>query len=238
MSQNAVLRTKREAELLWLTLNRPHAANALDRALQDALVAALATAAGDDRVRAVVLCAAGERVFSAGADLKEFSELDSGAAMLRRRELLLRTLLALLDFPKPLICAVQAKAVGAGVMLALAADEVLGAEGASFAFPEVHSGMPSPMGAAMVAARGSHSAVQRLIQAGEVVDAAQARDLGMVDAVTARDALLEQARARASALPSGRAYAGNKQWINRDLRSRLAEAALAATRLQTGGNPI
>jgi enoyl-CoA hydratase/carnithine racemase len=238
MSQDNVLLAEHEADVLGLTLNRPAAANALSSALHDALVAALAEAACNDRVRAVVLGATGERVFSAGADLKEFAEIDTGEAMLRRRELLLRSLLALLDFPKPLVCAVQAKAIGAGFMLALAADEVLATESASFGFPEIAFGLPSPMGAAMIAARSSRLAVQRLIQGGQTIDAAEALALGLIDGVTERNTLGKQARTRASTALAGRAYAGNKQWINRDLRRQIIEAALAATRLQYGANPI
>ncbi|MGC5198727.1 enoyl-CoA hydratase-related protein, partial [Aphanothece microscopica] len=57
--------------VLRLTLDRPQAANALSRAMQDALVATLAEAAGDPATRAVLLTGAGGRVFSAGADLRE-----------------------------------------------------------------------------------------------------------------------------------------------------------------------
>jgi enoyl-CoA hydratase/carnithine racemase len=238
MSQETILLVEHEADVLRLTLNRPAAANALNSALHDALVAALAEAARNDRVEGVVLTAAGDRAFSAGADLKEFSNLDAGEAMLRRRELLLRTLLALLDFPKPLVCAIQAKAIGAGFMLALAADEVLAIDGASFGFPEIAFGLPSPMGAAMIAARSSRHAVQRLIQGGETIDAAEALALGLVDGIAERNTLAMKARARASAVLAGRAYSGNKQWINRDLRCQITEAALAATRLQQAANPI
>lgn len=238
MSTEDVLLVTQRAHVCGLTLNRPSAANALNNALHDALLAALASAASDDTVHAVVLGAAGESVFSAGADLKEFSELPGREATLRRRALLLRSLLAMLDFPKPLICMVAARTMGAGAMLGLVADQTIAADSARFSFPEIALGFPSPIGAALIMARGGRVAVQRLIQNGETIAADQALKLGLIDAVTPRGALAEQAHVRASAAHAGRAYTGNKQWINRHLCRELGEAALAATRLDQGLSPI
>lgn len=238
MSTEGVLLIKQQGHVCELTLNRPSAANALNNALQDALLAALASAASDDTVHAVVLGAAGESVFSAGADLKEFSELAASEAAQRRRDLLLRTLLALLDFPKPLICMVASRAIGAGAMLALVADRTIAADTARLSFPEIALGMPSPVGVALMMARSGRSAVQRLIQNGETITAGQALTLGLIDGVTPREALAQQAHAWALAAHAGRAYTANKQWINRHLRRELGEATLAATRLNQGLAPF
>ena len=238
MSTNDVLLVSRQAQVCELTLNRPSAGNALNQALHDALFTALGRAASDNTVHAVVLGAAGETVFSAGADLKEFSELPGGEMAMRRRALLMRTLLAMLDFPKPLICMVAARAIGAGAMLGLVADQTVAADSARFSFPEISLGMPSPVGAELILARSGRSAVQRMIQNGEVIAADEALRLGLVDAVVSREALAEQVHLRASAAKSGRVYAGNKQWINRHLRHELEQAALAAARLSQGLAPI
>jgi enoyl-CoA hydratase/carnithine racemase len=236
MKYGGVLLIEYKFDVLQLTLNRPNEANALDSHLHTALVEALHEAAGNDRVRAVILTAAGDRTFCAGADLKEFSDIDDSAAMIRRRKLLLRTLIAILDFPKPLLCAVQNKAIGGGCLLALATDELLAADCASFRFPEIEIGMPSPVGSVLIAARSSRSVVYRLIQKGETIGADEALSIGFVDAVTSQSKLAAEALtlARVSAAHAGEAYLGNKQWINQDLRRQLCEAASAATLLQQG----
>ncbi|GAB2895690.1 enoyl-CoA hydratase/isomerase family protein [Paralcaligenes ginsengisoli] len=220
-----------EESVLWLTISRPNAANALDAATHDALVAELQRASADDDVAAVVLQAAGDRVFCAGADLKEFSQLASAQAALKRRELLLRTLTAMLDFPKPLLAAVQAPAIGAGAMLALACDEILMASDASLSFPEITLGLPSPMGVAMIAHRAHRQIVQGLVQLGQRLSAQDALLAGLADQVAVPAELKAYCAARAGdcAARAGHAYAVNKRWMNRELKRDLADAANAAT---------
>lgn len=234
MTASTELLIERAAEVLILTLNRPDAANALNSALQDALVAQLGEAQSDDRVRAVVLAAAGERCFSAGADLKEFAELGRGAASRARRALLVRTLAAAIDFGKPLVATVQAKALGAGCMLAVLADEVIAADTAQLGMPEIALGMASPIGVTLIEARGGRSAVQRLVQEGETLDSQAALALGLVDEIVPVARLKSGSLERAQALGrlSGPAYAGNKRWMNRGLRAALDAAAGEAERLQ------
>jgi enoyl-CoA hydratase/carnithine racemase len=237
--------TALRGKVQWLAIDRPQAANALDAATQDALVAALGRAADDDGIAAVVLAAAGGKAFCAGADLKEFSDISAARAALKRRELLLRTLSALLDFPKPLLAAVQGAAIGAGAMLALACDEIVLSEDAWLSFPEIALGLPSPMGAAMLAHRASRQTVWRLIQRGERLDARQALHAGLADEVAAPAGLAQccQLRAERCAAVDRHAHATNKRWINRALRRDRACAPAAATAAQahaqagTGGPP-
>lgn len=228
------LLSERDGELLVLTLNRPEKANAINEEVNDALVAQLERAGGDEGVRGVVLCASGTKCFSAGADLKEFSELERAAAARKRRALLVRTLNAFLDFPKPLVAAVQAQALGAGAMLALLADEVIAADTAQIGMPEIKHGMPSPIGMVLVAARGGRAAAQRLVQGGESIDARHAHALRLVDEVVEMDRLRTRAmeRARALASRSGSAFRFNKEFFNRELRAALQAAAAEAERLQ------
>lgn len=222
----SALLAERDGDLLVLTLNRPEKANAINAAMNDALVAKLALAEREEGVRAVVLSASGSRCFSAGADLKEFAELERGTASQQRRTLLVRTLQAFIDFGKPLVAAVQAQALGAGCMLALLADAVIAADTAQLGMPEIKHGMPSPIGVAIIAARGGHAIAQRLVQGGEPIGAPQARALGLVDEVVAPQALRGRAieRARALGALSGPAFRCNKSFLNRQLRSELEAA--------------
>jgi enoyl-CoA hydratase/carnithine racemase len=213
-----------------LTLDRPKAANALSIAMQGALVAALDEAASDPAIRALLLTGAGGRVFSAGADLRE----DMGPDTKRiRRETLLRTLLALLDFPKPLLAVVRGKAVGGGGMLMLLADEALMERGASLSMPEIGHAMPSPIGITILRARGGHAPAQALMQGGDSLDAAACHGAGLAASVQDDAALDNAAFARALKLGAfdARTYGVNKQWLNAPLRAELVRAAARAAEL-------
>jgi enoyl-CoA hydratase/carnithine racemase len=150
------------------------------------------------------------------------------------RVVLVETLLAALDFPKPLVAAIQAKALGAGCMLALVADEVIASDAAEFGLPEIRIGMPTPIGYAVVAPRAGHVAAQRLVQTGEPLDAASALATGLADEIVAPDRLRGRAVERAQALGAvaGPAWRANKAWINRATRAALEAAAAEAERLQ------
>jgi enoyl-CoA hydratase/carnithine racemase len=228
-----VLLAQRDGEVLVLTLNRPEKANAMNEALHDEFIVQLRKAREDDGVRAVVLAAAGERTFSAGADLKEFAELERSVGARKRRVLLLRTLNAAVDFPKPLVAAVGAKALGAGCMLALLADEVVMADTAQLGMPEIKHGIPTPIGIVILAARGGMSVARQMVQRGEPVDAKQALACGLVDEVTAAGKTGSKARerARALALLPHIAFKPNKHFLNKSLRAALDEAAAEADRL-------
>lgn len=211
---SAVLSAK-VGEVLVLTLNRPEKANAMNEAMHDALVRGLESGA-----TAVVIAGAGTKVFSAGADLKEFAELERAVAARKRRELLKRTLGAVLDFPGPLVAAVQGKALGAGAMLALLADELVMADSAELGLPEIRHGIPTPVGYAIVAARASMAVARRMVQDGEPVGPALADFV--CEAVGVQGMALERA-ARLASL-SGAAYRVNKTFINAPLKAALAAA--------------
>ena len=211
-----------EAGVLSITLNRPEKANAMNEAMQNCLVEFL----HKEKIKAVVLAAAGPKIFSAGADLKEFSELERGVAARKRRELLKRTLDAVLGYPRPLIAAVQGKALGAGAMVALLADELAMADTAELGLPEIKHGIPTPVGYAIVAARGGMPLARRMVQDGESVGP------GLADHVFDIESLKEKSIARArllAALPA-EAYRVNKTFINAPLNAALHAAFAAADR--------
>ena len=218
-----------------LVIARPDAANALNNATYDALSAAFARCGGDQSIDAVVLTARGERAFSAGADLKDHAELPRAEAALKRRQALVAMLDQALAFPKPLIAAIQAPAVGAGAMLACTCDELIAADGAWFNFPEVALDMPSPIGIAIVGQRIGPLLLQRLFQRGERVDAETLLACGLIAEIAMPASLLDRAltRARERAAMPRHAQAVNKAWINRPLRTLLREAAEVATAADT-----
>ncbi len=240
MSAVPALLVDRDGEVLVLALNRPAVANAMNQSMQTALVEALDASEHDGAIRAVLITAAGERVFSAGADQKEFADHPRVEAGGMRRALLMRTLTRLLDHPKPVVCAVRGKAIGGGWMLALTADEIVASDAASFSLPEIAHGMPTPIGAALLATRVHRAALHRIVQTGAAIDAAQALTLGLVDAVAAVDALasIALARARALAALDQAAFATNKRWINRQVRADLESAAVIATQASVANTSV
>lgn len=233
MTDPQPLLEERAGEVLVLTLNRPEKANAMNEDMHDALVSRLESAGKDGGIRAVLLASSGERVFSAGADLKEFAELERSAGARKRRALLVRTLLAALDFPKPLLAAVQAKALGAGCMLALLADEVIMADSAELGMPEIRHGIPTPIGIVIVAARGGMSVARQMVQSGESIDARHAHAMGLADGLVSYSSLKVNSmeRARALAALSGPSFQANKKFMNAGLRTALQAAAAEAERL-------
>ena len=129
---------------------------------------------------------------------------------------------AFIDFRKPLVAAVQAQALGAGLMLAALADEVIAAEGAKLGMPEMKHGMPSPIGIAILAPRMGRRAAERLVQLGEPLGAAEAARAGLVDQVVAFEEVLKKAKEKAKTLGalSPRAFGINKAFTApRRLRS-------------------
>lgn len=216
--------------VLTLTIQRSLAANALNLAVYEAMHEALARAAQQDEVKAVIMTGEGTRAFCSGADLKETTDLPADQASQRRLNLLVRCFLELLDFPKPVIAAVQAPAVGAGLMLAAICDEVLMADHAWVSLPEVKFDMPTPIGAAVVAARANRSVCYKLVQLGERVSALECLQSGLAERLAPAQDLAQLCLQRAQLLAAipAYAYAINKQWMNREVRTALVAAAQVA----------
>lgn len=216
--------------VLTLSLDRASAANALNAEIYEAMHQAFVKAAAQDDVRVVVITGEGARAFCSGADLKEFSDLKPVAAAHQRLHLLMRCFLELIDFPKPVIAAVQAPAVGAGLMLAALCDEVLIADHTWVSLPEVKFDMPTPIGAAIMLARSNRSVCHRLVQLGDRLSAAQCVSAGLVDQAVPLAELPALCAQRASVLAQIPSYgfAVNKKWMNRDIRQQLIAAAEVA----------
>lgn len=222
----AGLHRENRSSVLWLVLDRPHAANALDRALFTSLTAALADAAADAEVRAVVVTGAGHRAFSAGRDMKRHAsrganpaleEPDPGAACLS----------AMVDFPKPLVAALNGPAIGFGCMLALLADRVVACQQGAFALPEIDLGISSLRGMSIVAHVAGHGVARDLALSGRRMDAMEAQQRGLVAKVVEAQDLGCAAQAEAEALAAKPAaiYAANKAWLHRGLHEEFVRVA-------------
>jgi len=225
-----MLKINLDNTVLTLSLDRASAANALNAEIYEAMHEALLKAATQENVKVLVITGEGARAFCSGADLKEFSDLKPVAAAHQRLNLLMRCFLELIDFPKPVIAAVQAPAVGAGLMLAALCDEVLIADHTWVSLPEVKFDMPTPIGAAIVLARSNRSVCHRLVQLGDRLSAAQCVSAGLVDQAVPLTELPALCAQRASVLAQIPSYgfAVNKKWMNREIRQQLIAAAEVA----------
>ncbi len=183
----------RRDDALWVRLDRPEKLNAINLELRDALWEALTLVRDDPTLRVVVFEGAGERAFSAGADISEFgtapSLLDARAARLRRD---IWGLLGALDLP--LVAALHGVVFGAGLELALACDLRVAAEDALLALPEVGLGyIPSAGGTQLLPRHLPAGEAARMILTGDPIDAERAYALGLVHAVVSPAELAETA---------------------------------------------
>ena len=188
-----------------VVLDRPEALNAIDTAMAHRLAQACAQLATDRQVRAVVLCATGDRAFSVGADLKERNRM-SDADLLRQRPVFRAAFGGLLALPQPVIAAVHGYALGGGCELALCCDVIVADETAVFGLPETTVGLvPGGGGTQLASRRLGPGKAADLIFTGRRVDAGEAERIGLADRVvpagTASHAAIELAARMAGNSP-------------------------------------
>ncbi|MEW1655304.1 MULTISPECIES: enoyl-CoA hydratase-related protein [unclassified Streptomyces] len=188
-----------------IRLDRPPM-NALDVATQDRLRELAEEVGRRDDVRAVVIWG-GEKVFAAGADIKEMQAMDH-AAMVVRSKALQDSFTAVARIPKPVVAAVTGYALGGGCELALCADFRIAADNAKLGQPEILLGLiPGAGGTQRLARLVGPAKAKDLIFTGRQVKAAEALTLGLVDRVVPADEVYAQAHAWAARLASGPALA-------------------------------
>ena len=172
-----------DGRLATLTLNRPHARNAISRGMAAALAAGLRDLAAFKTLRVVVVTGAGERAFSAGADLAERRGM-TPAERSAHTDAIAAAADALAALPVPTIAAVRGFALAGGAEFALACDLRVAADDAVFGFPEVAIGIfPGAGGAVRLPRLIGRGAANDLLFTGRRVTAAEALRLGLVNRV-------------------------------------------------------
>ncbi len=204
-----------------IRLDRPKM-NALDAAMQEEIRAAATEAADRADVRAVVLYG-GEKVFAAGADVKEMSTL-SYTDMVDHSGRLQSAFTAVATIPKPVVAAITGYALGGGLELALCADVRVCADDAQVGQPEVLLGIiPGAGGTQRLARLVGPSRAKDIIFTGRFVEADEAAAIGLVDQVVSAAEVYPAAQRWAAQFSSGPAYAlrAAKQAVDHGLDTDL-----------------
>ena len=182
---------EKDGAIAVVTLNRPQALNALSYALVKDLSLAMQELDQDNDVR-VIIVTGGEKVFAAGADIKEMAERGPFDERIQER-------LAYRDkvnrIGKPVIAAVNGFALGGGCELAMSCDIIVAAEAARFGQPEVNLGIIPGSGGTqrLTHVLGKHRAME-LVLTGDMLNAADAERLGLVNRVVPAELCLEEAK--------------------------------------------
>lgn len=222
------------ASVATLTMERPQARNAMSMELMTALIAALETISNDTSIKCVILCGAGP-AFCAGHDLKEMRANPDRAFMQQTFETCTKLMLAITHLRQPVIAQVHGIATAAGCQLVATCDLAVCADDSRFATPGVNIGLfcSTPM-VALTRAVGRKAAMQMLLT-GEMIDAAQAVRIGLVNTAVPSSKLNETVETLAAgiAAKSGPVVAIGKEAFSRQIDLPLAEAYTYAGAVMT-----
>ncbi|MBT6116898.1 MAG: hypothetical protein HOH66_03435 [Rhodospirillaceae bacterium] len=210
-----------------LVLNRPEKMNAIDSATLRALRDSLARVAADDALRVAVIRGAGERAFSAGADIGEMLALSESGGMPAYMDLWMSTLGDIEALPKPVVASVHGYATAGGTELALACDLVLCSDDARFGLAEIRIGVIPGSGAALrlTRAMGRHKA-KEILMLGDFVPGPEAVACGLANRCVPRTELAAVTADWAARLAAGPplALAAAKALVNESAEKPLPEA--------------
>ena len=188
------LLTSLENNVVTITINRPDKLNALNKHVITDLEKALNEIEKKPEIKSVIITGAGTKAFVAGADISEFNSLNKEHAMgmaKRVQDIFFR----IENFSKPIIAAVNGYALGGGCELSMACHFRIASDNAKFGQPEVNLGLIPGYGGTqrLVQLIGKGRALE-LLMSGNMIDAHEAKQLGLVNHVTSADNLLEQAK--------------------------------------------
>ena len=238
------VRVERDQGIATIRLDRPKM-NALNAQVQDEIAAAALEVDADPEMRAVVLYG-GEKVFAAGADIKEMAEASFAQVAMDSRRLQ-AAFTAVAGIGKPVVAAVTGYALGGGLELALCADFRVAGEGARLGQPEILLGIiPGAGGTQRLPRLIGPARAKDIVFTGRFVGAAEALQIGLVDKVVPDDQVYRVARDLVAQYANGPAVAlrAAKQAIDAGLEvdldtglevERLNFAALFATEDQRTG---
>ena len=174
-----------------ITLNRPHADNAITTELATQLIEVLETIAARSSVRIAILTGAGDRAFSVGGDLYQRKDMTK-EQWLRQRQVFDRVLYTLRQLRRPIIAAVHGMAYGGGCEMAISTDFIIASDDAVFGQPEAMVGLSAGGGSPVLLPRVlPPGRAMQMLMTGDPITAQEAHRLGMVNELHPRDKLME-----------------------------------------------
>ncbi len=194
-----------DGPIAWLTVNRPSAHNALNRAVWRSLAAAIGVLEESTATRVIVVKGAGDKAFISGADIGEFEDVRGDADAARAYDQLSEaTWKSLEAVSKPVIAMVNGLCYGGGVSIAVSCDIRFASEAARFAIPALRLGLSYPLAAIerLVRIVGAGVASDILLT-GRAIEADEAREIGLIHRVAPDDQLESLVRESAAQMAAG-----------------------------------
>jgi enoyl-CoA hydratase len=189
------LLTELSDHVFTITINRPEKLNALNKEVIEELSIAIHEIYSDDTIRCAIITGSGTKAFVAGADISEFTTLDSkgGKALARKGQE--NVFNKIENSPKPIVAAVNGFALGGGCELAMACHFRLASDNAKFGQPEVNLGLvPGYGGTQRLTQLIGKGQAMELTMTGSIIDANEALKLGLVNHVTTLENLLNETK--------------------------------------------
>ncbi len=224
MATEQVVLKKIDGHVATLTINRPDKLNALNIATRSRLVEELDDLAANDDIRVVIVTGAGEKSFIAGADIAEFE----GRSPVEQFRVMTDSsvFLAVDQFPKPIIAAINGFCLGGGCELALACDIRIASEKAKLGQPEINLGLlPGGGGTQRLPRLVGMGAALKMLYTGDFIRADEAHRIGLVDEVVPPDQLQARVKELADTIASKSPVALRliKQAVRTSMRTSLDE---------------
>ena len=232
MTDYANILVEQRGAVTLVTLNRPHALNALNSDVLADLSAAFGAYDRDESQRCLVLTGAGEKAFAAGADIKQMA--DMAAADFFLQDFFAGWQTGVVATRKPWIAAVNGFALGGGCELAMMADFIVASDKAKFGQPEIKLGVAPGMGGSqrLTRAVGKAKAMEMCLT-GRMMDGAEAERSGLVARVVPHETLLDEALKTAAAIASmpPMAAIANKEMVNAAFETTLDQGLIVERRI-------
>lgn len=218
---------QKEQSLAILTFNRPEVRNALSFATIDEALDAVKAADADPEIRVLIVTGYGDKAFISGADINELKERDTFTEMEERsgRRRVLTRLLETMS--KPSIAAINGFATGGGLEVAMACTIRIASDNAKMGLPEINLGiMPGNGGTQRLPRIVSKGYAMEMVLTGDLIDAQQAQQIGLVNYVVPQSELMGKAKEIAAkiAAKSPLAVMVAKDAINMGINMGLSEA--------------
>ncbi len=229
-------------QIIEITINRPPA-NAINTNVSNAIYEALSKLQDSEDLQVGIITGSGDRIFSAGWDLKEIAELDNNEDAVNAAFECPGGFAGMTEFwglKKPLICAVNGIAVGGGFEIALASDLVIAADHVEFFLPEMQRGfLPDVGGIQHLPRRLPYNVAMDLLYTGRRMSAEEAQHWGFVSRVCPFDELLNTAREMARNIAKGAPLALQAlKEVVPGIQNRSIKDAFAATKHGNNEFPI